>query len=535
MAIAQRKRRIIGPSLNRNSASSPRGTRLPSEFIERASNRLEMLAALVGLAGLVQLIVHSVPGLSDWFGASETMWVKQAIFGAAAAISLGMLLTARLSQLPKRRMVDLGQVYFLLLALTASAQEASSPWGEHALAHGVPLTCLPILVFPLILPAEPGRALMTSLGAAATLPLMLFVMPALLGFAPPELSVVGLNATAVLVCALMSWFGARMIYQLGGELDRAQRMGSYQLVAPIGKGGMGEVWRAKHAMLARPAAIKLIRDDRVSNDDLARDRFHLEAQAIASLRSPHTIELYDFGVTEDGVLYFVMELLDGMDLDALVLRHGPAPAERVVHFLKQACHSLAEAHGTGLIHRDIKPANLFVAQLGRDHDVLKLLDFGLAKREVHATVEDVHLTVAGKIQGTPAYMAPEQILGDRPLDGRADLYALGCVAWYLLVGQDVFTGTTATQVMFAHLQSEPDAPSTQAEQAIPPELDAAVMACLAKEPDGRPVDADALSALLDAVPLGRPWSQERARRWWSTVSPAASDPALATPLEAGVP
>jgi serine/threonine-protein kinase len=286
---------------------------------------------------------------------------------------------------------------------------------------------------------------------------------------------------------------------------------------------MGEVWRAEHRLLARPAAIKLIRPEMLGEASAERRRamlarFEREAQATAAMRCPHTVELYDFGVADDGAFYYVMELLDGLDAETLVEQYGPLPAERVVYLWRQVCHSLGEAHQLGLVHRDVKPANVFVCCYGRELDWVKVLDFGLVKTERERS-PDVRLTADGAVGGTPAFMAPEQVLGDRPIDGRTDLYAAGCVAYWLLTGTLVFQGRSAVETMMMHVQAEPVPPSRRSELAIPDALERAVLACLEKDPGRRPASADALDALLGAVSLDAPWTASRARAWWRLHCP----------------
>jgi len=269
-------------------------------------------------------------------------------------------------------------------------------------------------------------------------------------------------------------------------------------------------------MLARPAAIKLIRPEMLSaagsrGSQAALTRFRREATSAASLQSPHTVRLYDFGVTADGTFYFAMELLEGMDLERLVRTHGPLPASRVVHILRQVCESLEEAHASGLVHRDIKPANIHIGRLGLRYDFAKVLDFGLVKREVESDVTFTQATVAAEATGTPAYMAPETALG-QDVDGRADLYALGCVAYYLLTGCLVFDGQGLQQIV-KRLQEDPVPPSRRTELPIPDALDALVMSLLAREPAGRPNGATEVRARLDAVPVP-PWTDEQAAEWW---------------------
>jgi len=299
-------------------------------------------------------------------------------------------------------------------------------------------------------------------------------------------------------------------------------MGSYQLTELIGRGGMGEVYKATHRMLARPAAIKLIRPESLGGGEdeaarLAVKRFYREAEAAANLRSPHTVEVYDFGVTEDGTLYFVMELLDGLDLESLVARHGPLPAGRVIRILTQVCDSLEEAHRAGLVHRDIKPANLHVGRLGLQRDFVKVLDFGLVKPFTTRDAEHSLATVAGQTPGTPAYMAPEMALGE-PVDGRSDIYALGCVAYYLLSGKLVFDADTSIQMIARHLQTEPRPPSQRTANPIPHDLEQLVLRCLAKNPSDRPQSAAELARALAAIDAGR-WGDDEAEQWWNANPP----------------
>ena len=302
-------------------------------------------------------------------------------------------------------------------------------------------------------------------------------------------------------------------------MREARELGSYRLRERLGAGGMGEVWRAEHRMLARPAAIKLIRPEVLGAKDadsrqVLVQRFEREAQATALMRSAHTVELYDFGVTDEGTFYYVMELLDGLDLAELVRRTGPVPAERAVHFLRQMCDSLAEAHEAGLIHRDIKPANVYACHHGRRLDFVKVLDFGLVKHGVRGDDVPDDLTADRLAGGTPAFMSPEQALGETGVDGRSDLYAVGCVAYWLLTGTVVFEGRTAMETILMHVNREPEPPSRRTALPIPRDLEAIVLACLAKSADARPQTADELTARLDSVRLNSEWTAVRAREWW---------------------
>jgi serine/threonine-protein kinase len=296
---------------------------------------------------------------------------------------------------------------------------------------------------------------------------------------------------------------SHVMARLGQQVSREREMGSYRLGELLGRGGMGEVYLATHRMLARPAAIKLIRREVLASGDdttaqTAVARFRREAEAAAKLRSPHTVELYDFGVTDEGTLYLVMELLEGDNLEHLVRQQGPLAPERVIHILLQVCESLEEAHSYGLVHRDIKPANIHLGRLGLRQDFVKVLDFGLV-RSMAGPSEESLTGAAGLTPGTPAYLAPE-MAQERTVDGRADLYSLGCVAYYLLTGHLVFEGDTPLQTILKHLQQPPDPPSQRTDRPIPAELEAVVLACLAKRPDDRPATARELAERLAAVP-----------------------------------
>ncbi len=356
-------------------------------------------------------------------------------------------------------------------------------------------------------------------------------------------------ALAVGIALVLAWNLVRMRRQVAASREeartaeaRARELGSYRLVARLGAGGMGEVWRAEHRLLARSAAIKLIRPEALHDPETVaeiRERFRREAQTLASMKSRNTIEIFDYGVTEAGVFYYVMQLLDGLDLESLVVRYGPQPPARVIQILIQACSSLAEAHDAGLLHRDIKPPNLFVSRAADEVDIVKLLDFGIvqtvndtldARRpsDASAIQPTPKLTQVGAMLGTPGFMAPEQILGMQ-LDGRADLYALGCVAWWLLAAREVFTREAAeAKVLHKHIYDRPPALRDHVRGWCPPELADAIAACLAKEPDDRPATARELATRLRAIPIPaeHAWTEAKARAWWDNYQPAQS----ATPV-----
>jgi serine/threonine-protein kinase len=313
---------------------------------------------------------------------------------------------------------DEGQILQVLLALTVT-----------------------VMIRAILVPSRPGRTMVLS--ALAFLPTVVVCIArhdptALLpGFtAGYQKQYMTLNTIlwSVLGTTLATII-SRVIYGLRQQVAEANELGQYVLEEKIGGGGMGEVWRARHRLLIRPAAIKLIRPQMSGDPELLLRRFEREARATAALKSPHTVQLYDFGATEDGRLYYVMELLDGLDLDTLVRQYGPLPVERVVHLLRQVCSSLQDAHGNGLVHRDIKPANVVVSRAGTTFDFAKVLDFGLVKLDAARDEDDaVKLSTEGSAGGTPAFMAPEVVLGVADTDHRVDLYALGCVGYWLLTG-----------------------------------------------------------------------------------------------------
>jgi serine/threonine-protein kinase len=328
----------------------------------------------------------------------------------------------------------------------------------------------------------------------------------------------------VLVAALAASSGP--VLEIGDHLlDNAVRVGSYRLLERLGAGGMGEVWLARHQLLARPAAVKIVRESALGLPDdpqAQRQRFTREAQTTAELESPHTVRLFDFGITETGSCYYVMERLRGMDLQRMVERHGPLSPERTIFLLRQACLSLSEAHAHKLVHRDIKPANLFVCRLGAQYDFLKVLDFGVVSRQGKRSVT-APITVAGVVLGTPAFLAPELVSGDMGFDGRADLYALGCVAFWLLTARTPFQASDAVTLMQLHSSAPPPPPSALSELPIPPELDQVVLACLAKDPRHRPASADALAHTLDQLAAAYPWQQRQAQSWWELHEPELSE------------
>jgi len=368
-----------------------------------------------------------------------------------------------------------------------------------------------------------------------------------------------IGGSAVLLSTLLAYLFARHITRVREEAAvakaearearalarearaEARELGSYRLVARLGRGGMGEVWRAQHRLLAREAAVKLIKNpEGGAVSDGMRTRFRREAEALARLRSRNTIELFDYGVAEDGTFFLVMELLDGVDLETLVEQYGPQPPERVVSLLAQVCNSLVEAHSHGLVHRDIKPANLFVCRAAEEVDVVKVLDFGLV-RAVKDRAEQptsiahelsMRLTNPDGMVGTPAFMAPEQVQG-RTVDQRADLYALGGVAFFLLTGKLVFGTDNPVDQLLAHIHEPVPDLRPMLPASVPEALAQVIATCMAKQPADRYDDARALRSALRAVvfPPHTAWTEERAQAWWLAHGPRPSEHPEGNPLE----
>jgi serine/threonine protein kinase len=302
-------------------------------------------------------------------------------------------------------------------------------------------------------------------------------------------------------------------------LGEGMPFGRYRLLRRLGQGGMGEVWEARHELLARPAAVKLIRPEhlRRTKYETLRRRFEREARATAKLGCQHTVTLYDFGVAESGAFYYVMELLHGIDLERAIEDFGPMPSARVAALIAQACRSLAEAHAAGLVHRDVKPANLFLCKLGLDVDRLKVLDFGMVTGDKAS--DATKLSMDDEIYGTPECMSPEAAAGAPDLDGRTDVYGLGCVAYWMLTGKPVFEASSAMSLLIKHLREPPEPPSRRGIEGIHEGLEELVMLCLAKDRANRPSALELLDALL-ASGLCAEWTDNEARAWWMDHLPA---------------
>jgi eukaryotic-like serine/threonine-protein kinase len=511
---------------------------LPPAVVAAGARRLAPLALLVAVvviffAALDRSGIHH----ARQDARSETISLFATV--ASIGLSLSVAWVAAREMLAPEKLLDLGLFYEILQAFFLSLNfHHMAPPPDYA-PRGWTAVAVWILAYPLIIPNTRGKTVAATLAAAAMDPAGLLIHSAIAG--RPTAGLVWFQFASTLVAAGVAIFFHRIVYQLTVEAGKGNEMGSYNLEELLGRGGMGEVWRASHRLLARQAAVKLIRPDALGGDSREwLKRFEREAKATAGLRSPHTVDIYDYGSTEDGTFYYVMELLDGFDTETLVTEFGPLPPERAISLLIQACQSLAEAHQGGLIHRDVKPANIYVCRYGLEWDFVKLLDFGLVKTTGLTDERGRQLTVAGIIAGTPGYMSPEIGSGSPDVDWRADIYALGCVAYWLVTGQPVFDGANPMQVVMAQIHKQPVPPSKRTSAKVPEALEEIILACLQKDPNDRPQTMQELGQKLRAVPLESPWTEERARQWWlangarrkhlaaaATPSPASSPAPMA--------
>ena len=506
------------PRVVERHRAEPRG--LPEDLLREAGRRLGLLCLISACLWMVNLLllnfVYVVPGTVPTERViSYLKWrpVYDLVGALNVLVSLSLLLYSRRGRGSARSLLDLALVYEVFTALSVALLD----YAEPGPTEGVSWIAVIILLFASMVPSSPRKTLTAALVAASMGPVAGQIWRGL-GAQVPGLFQALLLSIPNYLCAGVAGVIAHIMHRLGGEVRKAREMGSYMLGDLIGRGGMGEVWRATHRFLARPAAIKLIKPEVLGavtprQGEVVIQRFRREARAAALLRSPHSIQLYDFGVAPDGTFYYVMELLNGLDLETLVSRHGPLPPSRVIHLLAQVCESLAEAHERGLVHRDIKPANIQVCRMGRECDFVKVLDFGLVKSEPAESAPG--LTAPNTLAGTPAYLSPETALGE-PVDHRSDLYSCGCVAYWMLTGRRLFETQSPMQMIAHHIQTPPEPPSRYCAYPLPAELERIVLACLAKLPSERPSGAAELADMLSACEVTSAWTREDARAWWET-------------------
>jgi len=520
--------KVIAPRTPEPLRGQTTTTGLPDDVLNEQVRRLRLCAAVaMGLwaFGLVMDAFVRPQTVGSPFLVSTVV-----IEGVAIAVSALLFAYLRFTTHPPCIQAHAGLVFMVLNALGVGLLNTwARPLTNDAL-NELSWNTIVILCGAMLMPATPRQMLVAALISASMDPLGIAVA-ALRGREVPSALQTLVLFLPTYACALAAVVPVTILHRLGRRLRRARDLGSYHLERLLGRGGMGEVWLGRHQLLARSAAVKLVRPEVLgAGTDAAAAamlrRFEREAQATAALSSPHSIRLFDFGVTDDRTFYYVMELLAGRDLETLVREFGPLPADRALYVLRQVCHSLAEAHARGLVHRDVTPANIYLCRMGLDYDFVKVLDFGLVKFNDQRAIEQTIMGATHLTAGTPAFMAPE-LIAEGDVDWRADVYSLGCVAYYLLTGQLVFEGDTAMKMFLQHLQEPPLPPSQRTELPVPPQVDALVLACLEKDPARRPQNAEEVLRLIEGIRGAGRWSNEQARVWWQRHLPELAGP-LAT-------
>jgi hypothetical protein len=483
-------------------------TKLSPELERRGVERLRWMVLAVGVGFLASIPLRHL----TWGKDAPLLTLSEIVAGTFAGLSLLFFLALRFGGLPKSFALKTGLAYEVLLCFAVALVEQVLV-GFSPMPFRVSLVAIVLLTFPLVVPSAPRWRLLATIVAASAHPLALLVVDRATDGAIRTVELVGTAAPTFIVAGISTWLG-HIAHRLRVEAGRGLTFGQYELVRKLGEGGMGEVWEARHAQLLRPAAIKIIRPDAAATrGESARARFRREAQATGALGSPHTVELYDFGTTDDGTLYYAMEYLEGIDLETFVQRFGRMHPARVLFVIGQVAESLAEAHELGLVHRDIKPANIFLCRVGISYDYVKVLDFGLVKPRYVA--DNAPVSVVGAVSGTPGYVAPEHAAG-KEFDGRADLYSLGCVAYYLATGKRVFERPTRMALLSAHLTEDPEPLSRRAGHPIPDVVDRLVLDLLQRDPQKRPESARALlGRIVQArAALDLQWTDDIAQDWW---------------------
>lgn len=516
-----------------SSTSRLNGHDLAPEVLERAVSGLSWTCAICAATSLAFTVIQYL--LQPEFALAWTHPLLRAASAGVVIASLGCLSIQRLGWLTKYQLLDLGIVFQVTIAFAAGLLEGSIGRAPDTAVVGLSGIAVWMMLCARMMPKPPLKSALASVLCVGMWPLAYSVDIAVLRLDPMPQHRMLAWILPLSVVAIWTHVVNNRTLRLYVQQQRAEEIGSYVLHKLIDRGGMGEVWLAKHRTLARDAALKLIRPEVLHSnsgrrESLLRKRFEREAQATASLRCPHTVALYDFGLSKDGAFYYVMELIHGIDLQTLVRRYGPLDPSRVVHILCQVSQSLEEAHQSGLVHRDIKPRNILLGRLGLEYDFAKVLDFGLVKSLRPDGVEST-ATVDGSAIGTPAYMPLEMALGSSSVDGRADLYSLGCTAYFLLTGKTVFDAPNAATFAIAHVSAPVPPMSSRTELTIPLSLDEIIMHLLQKDPAKRISSAKELRHRLLNLPDVPAWPAEAAERWWATHMPGAALDSQSSPTE----
>jgi serine/threonine-protein kinase len=495
---------------------------LPTGATDHADARA-FLQDRIGLWALWVFILSSgfyLANIISWPFISRSMTFSHVVSEPGALLHLAASLTfgvvwflARRTRLPVHalRLLEAGTLiggcaqYALMGVYLAQMRQALETGIEIGMYAGL-LACANTLMARAV--AVPSTAARTFwLSSTAMVPLVPATALASDGNAAAVINVACWCAVSTAIATV----GSRVIFGLRVEAARVRRLGQYTLEEKIGAGGMGVVYRASHAMLRRPTAIKLLPPERAGEANLVR--FEREVQMTAQLSHPNTVAIYDYGRTPDGVFYYAMEYLDGINLEDLVRLHGPVPPARVIGILEQVCGALAEAHAVGLVHRDIKPANIILTERGGEPDVAKVVDFGLVKPFAQNSL-DATMAGASVLTGTPLYMSPEAMTAPATADPRSDLYAVGAVGYYLLTTHPVFEGGSVAEIIGHHLHTAPVPPSQRGSWPVPADLEALILKCLRKRPEERPRSARDLRDDLRRCGQRHAWTADDASQWW---------------------
>ena len=505
--------------------SGPHESKEVQTLLRKRLRVLSLIAVFVALAYFAVHLPSPLQG-TGFFGTDWLEWAYVGFYLTVACLVAAMLWSSRPLAIGKLRVLELmlfsgcllTYAVYIYVPMQSGALGNYAPLGEAGgwvLGSAITLPAFAIIVaYGLFIPNTWRRCAMV-VGLMALVPLGVSALA--MALAEDELNA-NLRFTYfremgvwMAVSAIFAILGSHRINILQRQAFETRKLGQYRLKECLGIGGMGEVHLAEHALLRRPCAIKLIRPERAGDPQTLR-RFEREVQATASLTHPNTVEIFDYGHADDGTFYYVMEYLPGFDLERMVQYHGPLPPERIIHFMRQVCGSLGEAHSIGLIHRDLKPSNVFICERGGQYDVAKLLDFGLVQTS-QLDADACKLTLDGSLAGTPAYMSPEQASGEDEIDARSDVYSLGAIMYFMLTGQPPFQRQKAIQMIVAHLH-DPILPPACLRPEIPSDLQEVVLQCLAKEPDQRYADIVAVEEALAFCECADRWSGEQAADWW---------------------
>ena len=475
--------------------------------------RIVLFHKTVGLLSITFLVlVNFLAPLHPLYTWRHHVSADNLFHGVSAAISIAIWLGFRDRRPPARYLpsIDVCSTALVMTLYLLSAVSLEAPRYARIELVMMLIAMIVQMARAIVVPSTARQTLWIGIVTSLCLLGLTYHVASVDTSGPGPVMSVAYIAIWCIVTVTVATLASRVIYGLHQQVREAQQLGQYTLDEKIGEGGMGIVYRAHHALLRRPTAVKLLPAERAGSSNLSR--FEREVQLTSSLTHPNTVAIYDYGHTPDGIFYYAMEYLDGVNLEQLVELDGAQNPARVVHVLRQVCGALAEAHGVGLVHRDIKPANILLCERGGVPDTAKVVDFGLVK-ELSTSAVGPGVSTVNNIMGTPLYLSPEAITSPEQVDARSDLYALGAVAYYLVTGKPVFEGETLVEVCGHHLHSAPVGPSERLGNPVPARLQALILQCLAKRAEDRPQTATKFKEQLDQCGVP-PWTDAQARDWW---------------------